>query len=83
MSFLTLILLLSSAPVSAASETCETYALRCDCFPNVPFEGYKLYVVETCNGKEEWSTEYAAPTFDSEAACRDGIQSDPFCQSLQ
>lgn len=66
----------------AIAQSCQNYSAHCDCFPAVPFEGHKMYVVEKCDGKEEWYTEYAAPTFDTDEACRAAIPNEPVCKNL-
>lgn len=73
---------MTHAPMTSAAPICDTYSIRCDCFPNVPFEGFKLYVVEKCDGEEKWVTEFYAPTFDSEDQCRKAITTDTVCQHL-
>ncbi len=62
---------------------CQTYSIRCDCFPAVPLEGFKLHVVEKCDDKEEWSTEYYAPSFETDLECRSAIKTDPVCNNLK
>ena len=66
----------------ALAQSCHTYSVRCDCFPAVPFEGYKLYIVETCDKNEEWSTDYSAPTFDTAEECAANIKINPVCLNL-
>lgn len=67
----------------ALAQTCQTYSVRCDCFPAVPFEGHKIYIVETCDSKEEWSTDYSAPTFDTAEECLTATKTHPVCVNLQ
>ena len=66
----------------ALAGSCQTYSVRCDCFPAVPFEGFKLHIVETCDNKEEWSTDYSAPTFDTAEECAANTKTNPVCLSL-
>lgn len=66
----------------ALAGSCQTYSVRCDCFPAVPFEGFKLHIVETCDNKEEWSTDYSAPTFDTAEECAANTKTNPVCRSL-
>lgn len=66
----------------ALAQTCHTYSIRCDCFPAVPFEGFKLYVVETCDSKEEWSTDYSAPSFDTALECQAATKTNAVCLNL-
>lgn len=62
---------------------CQQYSVRCECFPAAPFEGYKLYVVEKCDGEEKWHTDFNLPMFDSDAQCRESFATDPVCLSLK
>jgi hypothetical protein len=74
--------LIFSNPLQALEMDCKTYSIRCDCFPAVPLEGFKLHIVEKCDHQEEWSTEYYAPVFDAEQECRAATVTDPVCKSL-
>lgn len=85
MKFLTLIFLFACSGNAAQKEVtpnCQTYSIRCDCFPAVPLEGFKLHIVEKCDGQEEWSTEYYAPTFETDLECREAIKTDSVCANL-
>ncbi len=67
----------------ALAQSCQVYTARCDCFPAVPFEGHKLFIVETCDGKEEWTADYYAPTFDTDEECLIAAKTHPVCIDLQ
>lgn len=63
--------------------TCNQYQAYCACFPAVPMEGFKLHIVEVCDGREEWFTSYDAPTFGTQEECLSATVTDPVCQELQ
>lgn len=77
------ITLLFSFHAFATQNSCQNYSVSCACFPNIPFEGFKLHIVEKCDSKEEWSTTYDAPTFETEAECLVGAKTDPVCKELE
>lgn len=66
----------------ALAAQCQQYSVRCDCAPAVPFEGFQISVVETCDGKEAWWTQYGQRQFTTVEDCQAAIPSDPVCQKL-
>ncbi len=61
--------------------TCQNPKAQCVCYPAVPFEGYQVYVHETCNG-QEGSYKYGQQHHDSIEKCQQWIDQDANCQSL-
>lgn len=56
---------------------------RCECFQNVPFEGYIIYVVETTNNQESWLTLESAPTnYGNLEECKSEISQNKTCEYL-
>lgn len=70
-----------SQSVWAATESKHSY--QCECFQNVPFEGYIIYVVEKFQGSQSWLTLEAAPTnYDTDAQCNAAILVNKTCEEL-
>lgn len=61
---------------------CQTYEVKCQCGPSIPFEGFQMYVVEKCDGKEIWHSDYGQQQFTSKDECTEAIAAEPVCQNL-
>lgn len=56
---------------------------HCECFQNVPFEGYIIYVIEKYQGQESWLPLEAPPTnYDGLEECQAAIKVDAICEDL-
>lgn len=73
---------LASLAYSNQNQSCQTYSVSCACFSAVPFEGFKLHIVEKCDAQETWHTTYDAPAFETEAQCEAATKTDPTCLSI-
>lgn len=76
-----LAVLFVSSGAWAAKESKPSY--QCECFQNVPFEGYIIYVVERFEGRQSWLTLESAPTnYDTDAQCKAAILVNKTCEEL-
>jgi hypothetical protein len=66
----------------ALTSTCQTYSVRCVCYPAIPFEGFQGYVTEKCDGLES-SYPYGKQMYDTQELCEEAQDKDPNCQSLK
>lgn len=70
-----------SQGVLAVTESKPSY--QCECFQNVPFEGYIIYVVEKFQGRQAWLTLESSPTnYDTDAQCNSAILTNKTCEEL-
>ncbi|MBK9295233.1 MAG: hypothetical protein IPM57_12480 [Oligoflexia bacterium] len=81
MKILNLLFILLLSPNVNAQE-CSQHSVRCQCFMSIPFEGFQVYIVETCNGVEQWWKEFNTPQFDSAEECEAVVKIDPSCKKL-
>ncbi len=77
----TFIFLCSLLVVGAAQAAETTY--RCECFQNIPFEAYQIYVVETSNSEESWMLLDERPSqYDDALTCAAAIAEEKICADL-
>lgn len=65
------------------TQTCHNYLAECRCYPAVPFEGYKIHLVEKCDDQESAYSMYGEQTYDTQEQCDQAILVDADCQGLK